>query len=152
MKKRIFAAMLAVLMLAVALTACSGKGESYTYSAKVTVSCESILEDMSVISEEKQALVPTDGYFLKDVTVGFNEGESAFTVLERALKDNKLHFEHDSAYIKGIGNIYTFDAGDMSGWLFKVNGEYGDVGLDQTVLSDGDELLVFYACDFMTDM
>ena len=152
MKKRIIASILTVVILICATCACSGKNESYAYSATVTVSCENILKDISVISEEKQELVPEDGYILKDVNVGFNEGERAFTVLERALKENKIQFEHESAYVKGIGNIYEFDAGDMSGWLFKVNGEYGDMGLGDTTLSDGDTLLMFYACDYMTDM
>lgn len=152
MKKRIIASVLTFVMLIFVMCACSGKNESYAYSATVTVSCETILKDISVISEEKQELVPEDGYILKDVNVGFNEGESAFTVLERALKENNIQFEHESAYIKGIGNIYEFDAGDMSGWLFKVNGEYGNVGLGDTMLTDGDTLLLFYACDYMTDM
>ena len=28
------------------------------------------------------------------------------------------------AYIEGIGNLYEFDCGSVSGWMYRVNGEF----------------------------
>lgn len=29
---------------------------------------------------------------------------------------------YNSAYIEGINNLYEFDCGELSGWMYKVNG------------------------------
>ena len=56
-----------------------------------------------LIPAEKAALLPEDGILLdKDVT--FTEGESAYTVILRALQQEKLHYEADkSNYLMAIG-------------------------------------------------
>ena len=97
------------------------------YTCTISISCASILEHMELCDKEKAELVPEDGWLLKPVEVTFQEGQSVFDVLQQVCRENKLHMEfsmtpiYNSAYIEGIGNLYEFDCGETSGWMYKVN-------------------------------
>ena len=92
------------------------------------------------------------------MTVSFQEGESAFTVLQRVLKDKKIHMEYvntplyNSAYIEGIGNLYEFDAGELSGWMYKINDWFPNYGCSRYQLSDGDVVCWEFTCDLGNDV
>ena len=49
-----------------------------------------------------------------------------------------------SMYIRGIGELYEFDHGDLSGWIYTVNGERIMTDCDSYVLKDGDSILWEY--------
>ena len=89
-------------------------------------------------------LVPADGWILQPMTVTFYEGESVFNVLQRTCKQQKIHMEfsntpiYNSAYIEGIHNLYEFDVGNLSGWMYKVNGWFPNYGCSRYQLKDGD--------------
>ena len=71
----------------------------------------------------------------------FTEGESVFDVLKRVCRENKIHMEfsetpvYQSAYIEGIGNLYEFDCGEGSGWMYRVNGEFPNYGCSRYTAS-----------------
>ncbi len=35
---------------------------------------------------------------------------------------------YNSYYVEGIGNLYEFDCGKESGWMYKVNGRFPNYG------------------------
>ena len=149
--KKITALLLSVLIFA-SVGGCSKKEQSKEdYTCTISVKCDKILENMDKLSEEKHGLVPEDGIIFSGSEIAFEEGETAFDVLKRELKNNKIHLDFtmpsgfDTAYIKGIGNIYEFDCGDMSGWMYTVNNEAQDVGCSQYLLKDGDVVEWSYA-------
>ena len=78
--------------------------------------------------------------------------------MERELKSRKIHFEftinpmYDSAYIEGIGNLYEFDAGELSGWIYRVNGKIMSVGCSQYKLKNGDKIEFLYTCNMGKDL
>ena len=104
------------------------------YTCTISISCASILEHMELCDKEKAELVPEDGWLLKPVEVTFQEGQSVFDVLQQVCRENKLHMEfsmtpiYNSAYIEGIGNLYEFDCGETSGWMYKVNDWFPNYG------------------------
>ena len=59
---------------------------------------------------------------------------------------------YDSVYIEGIGNIYEFDCGPQSGWMFSVNGIYPGLGCSAYTLADDDVILFNYTCDLGADL
>lgn len=59
---------------------------------------------------------------------------------------------YDSAYIEGINQIYEFDCGSESGWMYKVNGWFPNYGCSQYKVSDGDNIAWVYTCDLGTDV
>ncbi len=54
---------------------------------------------------------------------------------------------YGSVYIEGIGNLYEFDAGPLSGWRYSVNGWYPNYGCSLYPLSPGDRVEWVYALD-----
>ena len=110
------------------------------------------------LDPDKVELIPEDGVLFSAVNVGFYEGESVFNVLQRTLKQNKQHLEfaqsplYNSAYIEGICNLYAFDCGNLSGWMYRVNDWYPNYGCSQYVLQAGDVIVWDYTCDLGADL
>ena len=124
----------------------------------VIVRCDALLSNMDKLKKEKRELVPANGILLKAENVEFFAEETVFNVLQRELKKNKVHFDFssngafDTAYIKGIGNLYERDCGELSGWMYKVNGEFVQTGCSQYKLSPGDVVEWVYSCDAGRDV
>lgn len=132
--------------------------ENDDLSCTLTVVCHTILDNLDSLNSEKVDLVPEDGIIYATKTVTFYEGESVFNVLLREMKQNKIHMEYsdtplyDSAYIEGIANLYEFDTGELSGWMYKVNDWFPNYGCSRYILSDGDVIEFVYTCDLGGDV
>ena len=128
------------------------------YTCTLSISCATILDNMDLCKKEKRELVPEDGWILKPMTVTFYEGESVFNILQRTCKQQKIHMEfentpiYNSAYIEGINNLYEFDVGNTSGWMYKVNGWFPNYGCSRYQLKDGDVIEWVYTCDLGKDV
>ncbi len=124
----------------------------------VSISCANLLDHLDEAEEAVAALVPPDGWLLAPTEVALSEGESAFDLLERVCRDNQLHMEfsntplYDSAYIEGIGNLYEFDFGEQSGWMYAVNGVFPNYGCSGYVLQPGDVVEWAYTLDLGKDL
>ena len=128
------------------------------YSCTLSISCDTILDNMNLCDPAKRDLVPADGWILEPVTVTFYEGESVFNLLRRVCKQQKIHMEfentpiYNSAYIEGIHNLYEFDVGELSGWMYKVNEWFPNYGCSRYALKDGDVICWVYTCDLGHDV
>ncbi len=128
------------------------------YTCTMSVRCDTILNNMAWLDPEKVELVPKDGVILPPTEVTFYEGESVFNVLVREMKKNKIHLEfvntpiYNSAYIEGIHNLYEFDCGELSGWVYKVNGWAPNYGCSRYALKPGDVVEWVYTCDLGADV
>ncbi|WP_341480885.1 DUF4430 domain-containing protein [Lawsonibacter celer] len=128
------------------------------YTCTLSISCASILDHQDWLVPEKAELIPEDGWILAPTEVTFYEGESVFNVLQRTCKQNGLHmeFEHtpmyNSAYIEGISNLYEFDCGERSGWMYQVNEWFPNYGCSRYALKDGDVVCWEYTCDLGVDI
>lgn len=95
---------------------------------------------------------------MPSTTVTFSEGESVFDVLQRVCQDNKIHMEsvwtpmYNSAYVEGIHNLYEFDVGSLSGWMYSVNGWFPNYGCSRYALQNGDVVNWVYTCDLGYDV
>lgn len=124
----------------------------------LSVDCLTILDNMKDFNNDKMAVLPKDGIIYKDRRVMFYEGESVFNMLNREMKKNRIHMEftmtpiYNSNYIEGIHNLYEFDCGRYSGWMYKVNGWYPNYGCSRYVLKDGDVVNWRYTCDLGRDV
>lgn len=124
----------------------------------LSISCAVLLDHMDELDAEKAELIPADGILLPAAEHPFTEGESVFDLLLRVCREEKLHMEfssaplYGSAYIEGIGNLYEFDCGDGSGWMYRVNGSFPRFGCSQYILSAGDTVEWLYTCDFGADI
>ena len=93
--------------------------------------------------------VPEDGVILKKTEFEIAEGESVFDILEEAVRKNRIQMEYSGMgeliYIQGLGYLYELDHGDLSGWIYLVNGESPSVGCAAYTLSDGDTVVWHYS-------
>ena len=135
-------------------TSSAGGSATCTFS----ISCATILNNWDKCDESKKPLVPADGVILPTTTVTFTEGESVFDVLQRLCRENGIHMEsswtpmYNSAYVEGINNLYEFDVGSLSGWMYSVNGWFPNYGCSRYALQNGDVVEWVYTCDLGYDV
>lgn len=124
----------------------------------LSVRCDTILNNIDWLDPEKVELVPEKGVIFAKQEVTFYEGESVFNILLREMKKNKIHMEfvdtpmYNSAYIQGIHNLYEFDCGELSGWMYKVNNWFPNYGCSRYQLKQGDVVEWVYTCDLGVDV
>lgn len=124
----------------------------------LSISARSILNNMDIFNKNKIEVLPSDGVIYQTQRVEFYEGESVFDVLLRETRKNKIHMEfnmtpiYNSNYVEGINNIYEFDCGELSGWMYKVNGWFPSYGSSRYELKDGDKIVWEYTCDLGRDI
>lgn len=131
---------------------------STTKTCYLTIECKTILNNMANLTPGKEQFVPQDGYILKKSAVTFNEGESVFDLLLRETKNRGIHMEYEwtpiygSNYIEGINQLYEFDCGAGSGWMYYVNGIKLNYGVSKCILQEGDNVEFRYTCDLGNDL
>lgn len=131
---------------------------SAAYTCTLSIECASIFNNLSMLNQNKLELLPAGGIILPPTTVSFYEGESVFDVLQRVCRDYGIHMEaswtpiYNSAYIEGIHNLYEFDCGSLSGWMYRVNGWYPNYGCSRYSLAQGDMVEWRYTCDLGNDI
>lgn len=132
--------------------------ESKKLTCTLSIRCDTILNNMHLFNEDKLGVLPADGVILDISTVTFSEGESVFDVLKRVTRERRIHMEFkftpvfNSAYIQGIHNLYEFDCGDLSGWMYKVNDWFPNYGCSRYQLKQGDVIEWVYTCDLGKDV
>ena len=116
------------------------------------IRCDTILEHMDMLEAGKDSYVPADGTILTQVRVAFDDGETVFDVLQRACEYADIQLEYswtpmyNSYYVEGIHQLYEFDCGSESGWMYKVNGWFPNYGCSEYRLKDGDSIVWCYTC------
>lgn len=129
-----------------------------TKTCYISIECKTILSRMEDLTPGKEGLVPKDGVILSRRAISFQEGETVFDVLCRATQQYGIHMEYEytpgfgSHYIEGINNLYEFDCGVGSGWMYFVNGYKPNYGVSKYTLKDGDVIAFKYTCDLGYDL
>lgn len=124
----------------------------------ISVVCDTILSNLEFFNKDKLDILPDRGVILPETEVEFIQGESVFSVTHKVLKRNKIHFEftdnpmYSSVYVEGISNIYEFDCGDLSGWMYCVNGEFPNYGCSGYKVKTGDRIEWKYTCNLGEDV
>ena len=115
----------------------------------MSITCD-ILKD-----KEKNEHIPEDYVVLKTTGFDLEKGETVYDILLEAAKKYNISVEHegssDIVYISGINFLYENDYGDLSGWVYKVNGVLPSVGCGGYELKDGDIIEWCYTLDLGND-
>lgn len=124
----------------------------------LTVRCDTLTAKRESLAPEIQEIVPANGVVLQTISLEPQEGETAFSLLQRAAREQRLHLEFQmtpgtgGVYVEGIGNLYEFDGGPLSGWLYRVNGVFYPESASDHGLSPGDQVEWIYTCDLGRDV
>lgn len=152
----------AVLSLAVLLTSFKTAGNYYSPVSKpdsvgkafISIRCDTVL------GKSESSHIPKDGIILDTTELEITENQTVYDLLTDAAKAYNIQVENSGvngqnssmAYIRGINYIYEFDFGELSGWMYKVNGQTPSVGCGEYVLSPGDKVEWLYTCDLGKDI
>lgn len=115
-----------------------------TGKVSITVRCD-------VIAGEESKYIPKSGVILEKEFFDIQNGDTVYDILIEAAKANKIQIETNGSsingtiYVSGINYIYEYDYGDLSGWMYKVNGVNPALGCASYVLSDGEEIEWHYS-------
>ena len=118
-------------------------------SVTLSISCATITGD-------KPNHISDDGVILHETTFSIREGDTAYDILLEASKRYDIQIDNrgaaGNAYIAGIEYVYEFEYGDLSGWMYRVNGEFPDVGCQSCTLHDGDSIEWLYTKNIGKDL
>lgn len=134
----------------------SSSGAAHT--CRISIECSTILNNLDDLNNAKSDFVPSDGWILYPSEVEYTPGETVYDVLYRVCRETGIHMEasytpaYSSYYVEGINQLYEFDCGDLSGWMYSVNGWFPNYGCSKYEVSDGDVIEWRYTCDLGRDV
>lgn len=172
MKKDLLAVIIAVFLVVV--IACGTKIQSVddyylthidditedSQTVFLSIDCSTILDNWDSLDDslKYETYVPSDGLILPLTEYVLRKDDTAFSILDRAVRYNKIHMEciyqqaFGSVYVQGINQIYEFSCGELSGWMYKVNGVFPGYGCNKYELCDSDVIEWVYTCDLGRDV
>lgn len=94
---------------------------------------------------------------LEPTVADFKEGDHVLDILKKVTRSGKIQMEYrggenSGAYVEGIGNLYEFDRGAESGWMYNVNGKYPNYGCGAYKVKKGDVIEWRYTEDLGKDL
>ena len=123
------------------------------------IRCDTLSSDMSKLENPAIAdYIPEDGIILAQTTYKGTTDNTVFDALNTLCRNNDIQLEfsytpvYESYYIEGINYLYEFDGGNLSGWMYQVNGWFPNYGCSSYYLSDGDVIQWVYTCDLGKDV
>lgn len=135
----------------------SASGDSDSKKEKITcivqIRCDELVKNKDKVSSSLWKYIPSDGMILTETKVSVEKGATAYDVLRQICKAKSIALDaeytplYQSYYVKGIGYLYEKQAGDRSGWIYKINGKAPNRGASSFTLSDGDQMVWSYTCD-----
>lgn len=129
-----------------------------SHTCTISIECSTILDNMDDLKKSKKDFVPSDGWILYASEVEYTPGETVYDVLYRVCRETDIHMEasytpaYSSYYVEGINQLYEFDCGSLSGWMYSVNGWFPNYGCSKYEVSDGDVIEWKYTCDLGRDV
>jgi len=96
------------------------------------------------------------GVILAPSEVEVQKGDSVMDLLKRITRKHKIQMEFKGigsfTYVEGIDNLYEYDNGAESGWMYRVNGEFPDEGAGSYTVNPGDQIEWLYTLDLGKDI
>ena len=112
--------------------------------------------DHKALSVTFQLHTDTEMWITPSVIGDLPEGTTAMDVFRQVLTANGYSYEAKGSYVQAVikpdgTKVAEFSKGPNSGWVFRVNGEFPDVAMQDCRLSDGDVIEVFFTADYMDE-
>lgn len=121
--------------------------ENVIGTVSMTIRCD------TVIGKSDADHIPADGIILDTTEFPIAEGDTVYDILTEAAKQYNIQLQTNAgSYIAGIGYLYEYDFGDLSGWIYHVNGDSPFVMCSDYTLKDGDRIEWLYTCELGNDL
>ncbi|NLA76835.1 MAG: DUF4430 domain-containing protein [Clostridiales bacterium] len=117
-------------------------------SVTLSIRCDTL------VGRSDSEYIPSDGVVLAPTSFEIASGETVYDILVQAARQYNIQTQTAAGggYISAINYLYEMQFGELSGWLYHVNGEAQSVGSSSCVLSDGDVIEWLYSCDMGNDL
>lgn len=131
--------------------------KKYDNTCTFVIECKTILANKDKLKKGLEKYVPDDAVIFSK-TVGFDSGESVYDILRRICDENGIQMEasytpaFSSYYVEGINNLYEFDCGQGSGWMYSVNGVFPNYGCSSYKPANNDKIAFRYTCELGYDL
>ena len=117
----------------------------------LSIRCDTIAD-----REKVNDHIPDDGVILDTTELTLSEGATVYDALLSVVKEYGVPMDNrgaqGAAYIAGLNYLYEFDYGELSGWMYRVNGTFPDVGCQSYTVSDGDKIEWLYTTNIGKDL
>lgn len=121
------------------------------FTVTLSIRCDTI-KDL----EKKNNAVPDDCVILDTTEFSASSGDTVYDVLQNAARSYRILIDNrgsdGAAYIAGIDGLYEFDYGELSGWMYRVNGTFPDVGCQSYTVHEGDKIEWLYTTNIGKDL
>lgn len=137
---------------------CGVKASGEPAVCTISIDCRSVLDNLDDLKETKKEFIPEDGMILSTTEVDFTTGDTAFDILKKICGEKGIQISsrytplYNSYYIEGINQLYEFDCGKNSGWMYSVNGKFPNYGASSYKPKDGDKIEWRYTCNLGDDV
>ena len=128
----------------------------------ISIRCDTVLDNYDELDPALQLeeFVPPDGVILPPTEYVLRPGDTVFDILDRAVRYNRIQMEYQGAdknsfgsvYVQGIHYLYEFSCGPLSGWMYRVDGEFPNYGCSKYELRDGQVIEWVYTCALGSDV
>ena len=121
------------------------------FTVTLSIRCDTIKE-----LEKKNNAVPDNCVILDTREFTASSGDTVYDVLQTAARTYRILVDNQgsdgAAYIAGIDGLYEFDYGELSGWMYRVNGTFPDVGCQSYTVREGDRIEWLYTTNIGKDL
>ena len=133
------------------------KPDSKKDTVTITIRCDTAVNNGMHLESKWAGIVPVSGVILPVTTVEFDDGDKVFDILSYVCDKYKIHMSYrggtdSSCYVEGINNLYEFDGGRWSGWMYCVNDWYPNYSCGIYKVKAGDVIEWNYTCDLGLDL
>ena len=133
------------------------KPDSKKNTVTITIRCDTAVNNGMHLESKWAGIVPASGVILPVTTVEIEEGDTVFDVLSYVCDKYKIHMSYrggtsSGCYVEGINNLYEFDGGRWSGWMYCVNDWYPNYGCGVYYVKAGEVIEWNYTCDLGLDL
>ncbi|WP_052345731.1 DUF4430 domain-containing protein [Paucisalibacillus sp. EB02] len=143
--------LIVILMLAAPFFTLGTKVAAEENQTKTTnTEQQNTIEHSIIISEE------TNEIPLPLIDLEIEEGDTVLDALIKATEENHIWLSYRGqgagAYVEGIDDVFEFDRGSGSGWMYKVNGVFPNRGAGVIKLVPGDRVEWLYTTNLGQDI
>lgn len=124
----------------------------------ISIDCITALDYANMLAPAQNQKMPSDGIIFATKQLRLRKNDTVYDILNRVTRVYKIQAESiyakqfGSVYIQGINHLYEFDCGDLSGWMYSVNGVFPNYGCSKYYLKEGDVICWRYTCDLGRDI
>lgn len=134
------------------------------YDEKIATTSNAMQVELNIICDtikdqyNQNEYIPKEGKIVYNEFYAVKEGDSVYDVLIKCVKKHNMHIDktgdnsYGMVYIRGLNHIYEYDFGELSGWVYHVDGEEAPIGCAEYKLKGGEVVSWFYTKELGRDV